>query len=196
MRSSRRTTTTIAETSVVVASTDLSHWQCIFTTFLSMWSWRAVKGNANVEALWQSTCEGWGSVQQIERWRAKQWLTCYKQETTVLAGDCLPSPIAMSRLNNQPTGTIAEALSKLIWADARLLPSWHKPPRYVPYKGTYVPYDGTFCAPDQGQMLDVWESQTAKSALRDDWPRIVPCHTLEVVLEVTLEVILEHMCPR
>jgi hypothetical protein len=27
------------------------------------------------------------------------------------------------RLNNQPTGAIAEALSKLIWADARLLPS-------------------------------------------------------------------------
>ncbi len=31
----------------------------------------------------------------------------------------------------------------------------HKPPRYVPYKGTYVPYDGSFGAPDQGQMLDV-----------------------------------------
>jgi hypothetical protein len=29
----------------------------------------------------------------------------------------------MSRLNNQPTGAIAEALLKLIWADARLLPS-------------------------------------------------------------------------
>jgi hypothetical protein len=29
----------------------------------------------------------------------------------------------MLRLNNQPTGTIAEALSKLIWADALLLPS-------------------------------------------------------------------------
>ncbi len=42
------------------------------------------------------------------------------------------------------------------------------PPSYVPYKGTYVPYDGTFGAPDQGQTLDVWESQTAKSALRND----------------------------
>jgi hypothetical protein len=31
----------------------------------------------------------------------------------------------------------------------------HKPPRYVPYKGTYVPYDGTFGASDQGQTLDV-----------------------------------------
>ena len=50
------------------------------------------------------------------------------------------------------------------------------PPSYVPYKGTYVPYDGTFGAPDQGQMLDVWESQTAESAL------------------IVLEVILEHMC--
>jgi hypothetical protein len=29
----------------------------------------------------------------------------------------------MLRLNNQPTGAIAEALSKLILADARLLPS-------------------------------------------------------------------------
>jgi hypothetical protein len=39
-------------------------------------------------------------------------------------------------------------------------------------------------------MLDVQESQTAESALRDDWTRNVPNHTLEVVLEVTLE----HMC--
>ena len=38
------------------------------------------------------------------------------------------------------------------------------------------------------------ESQTAESALRDDWTWIIPHHTLEVVLEVTLEVILEHMC--
>ncbi len=41
-----------------------------------------------------------------------------------------------------------------------------KPPSYVPYKGTYVLYKGTFGAPDQGQMLDVWESQTTGSALR------------------------------
>jgi hypothetical protein len=53
-----------------------------------------------------------------------------------------------------------------------------------------VPYKRTFGAPDQGQMLNVRESQTAKSALRDDWTRNVPHHTLEVVLEVTLE----HMC--
>ncbi len=53
-----------------------------------------------------------------------------------------------------------------------------------------VPYIRTFGAPDQGQMLDVQESQTAKSAPRDDWTRNVPHHTLEVVLEVTLE----HMC--
>ncbi len=44
--------------------------------------------------------------------------------------------------------------------------------------------------PDQGQMLDVQEGQTAKSALRDDWTWNAPHHTLEVVLEVTLE----HMC--
>ncbi len=65
-----------------------------------------------------------------------------------------------------------------------------KLPSYVPYKGTYVPYDGTFGAPDQGQTLDVWESQTTESPLRNDWPRIVPRNNLEVVLEV----ILEHMC--
>ncbi len=36
-------------------------------------------------------------------------------------------------------------------------------------------------------------SQTTESALRDDWIRIIPRHTLEVVHEVTLEVILEHI---
>jgi hypothetical protein len=45
-----------------------------------------------------------------------------------------------------------------------------------------VPYIHTFGMPDQGQMLDVQESQTAKSALRDDWTRNIPHHTLEVVL--------------
>ena len=59
----------------------------------------------------------------------------------------------------------------------------HKPPINVPYKRT-------FGVPDQGQTLDVWESQTAESALKDDWPRNVPRHTLEDVLEV----ILEHVC--
>ncbi len=53
-----------------------------------------------------------------------------------------------------------------------------------------VPYIGTFGVPDQGQTLDVQESQTAKSVHRDDWTRNVPHHTLEVALEVTLE----HMC--
>ncbi len=43
---------------------------------------------------------------------------------------------------------------------------WRRPPRYVPYNGTFVPYDGTYGPPDQGQMLDVWESQTTESALR------------------------------
>ncbi len=53
-----------------------------------------------------------------------------------------------------------------------------------------VLYIRTFGAPDQGQMLNVRESQTAESALRDDWTWNVPHHTLEDVLEVTLE----HMC--
>ena len=55
-----------------------------------------------------------------------------------------------------------------------------------------VPYKRTFGAPDQGQNLDVRESQTTELALRDDWTRNVPHHTLELVLEVTLE----HMCTR
>ncbi len=53
-----------------------------------------------------------------------------------------------------------------------------------------LPYIRTFGAPDQGQTLDVQESQTTESALRDDWTWNVPHHTLEVVLEVTFE----HMC--
>jgi hypothetical protein len=53
-----------------------------------------------------------------------------------------------------------------------------------------VPYIRTFGAPDQGQTLDMQESQTAELALRDDWTWNLPHHTLEVVLEVTLE----HMC--
>jgi hypothetical protein len=60
------------------------------------------------------------------------------------------------------------------WFFSSLSPCWffirggkcHKPPSYAPYKGTYVPYEGTFGMPDQGQTLDVWESQTTKSALR------------------------------
>ncbi len=31
----------------------------------------------------------------------------------------------------------------------------HKPPRYVPYKGTYVPYNGTYGVSNQGQTLDM-----------------------------------------
>ncbi len=38
--------------------------------------------------------------------------------------------------------------------------------------------------PDQGQMLDLQEGQTAESALRNDWPLIVPHYTLKVILEV------------
>jgi hypothetical protein len=61
-----------------------------------------------------------------------------------------------------------------------------KPPRKVLYKRT-------FGAPDQGQMLDVWESQTIESALRWWTRHIAPHHILELTLEVILEVILEHV---
>ncbi len=60
---------------------------------------------------------------------------------------------------------------------------WCKPPRKVSYKRTF----GT---PDQGQMLDVWESQTTESALRWRTRHIAPRHTLEVVCEVILEHVL------
>ncbi len=63
---------------------------------------------------------------------------------------------------------------------------WRKPPRKVLYRRT-------FGAPDQGQMLDVWESQTTESALRWQMRHIAPRHTLEVLLEVNLEVTLEHV---
>jgi hypothetical protein len=59
---------------------------------------------------------------------------------------------------------------------------WRKPPRKVSYKHT-------FGAPDQGQMLDVWESQTTESALRWQTCHITPRH----ILELTLEGILEHV---
>ncbi len=51
--------------------------------------------------------------------------------------------------------------------------------------------------PDQGQTLDVWESQTTESALGWHTRHIRPRHTLEltleVILELTLEDILEHV---
>ncbi len=60
---------------------------------------------------------------------------------------------------------------------------WRKPPRKVSYKHT-------FGAPDQGQTLDVWKSQTTESALRWWTCHIAPRHTLEVVIEVILENVL------
>jgi hypothetical protein len=66
-------------------------------------------------------------------------------------------------------------------------------------------YKCTFGAPDQGQTLDVGESQTTESALGCHTCYIAPHHTLEltlevileltleVILELTLEVILEHV---
>ncbi len=59
---------------------------------------------------------------------------------------------------------------------------WRKPPRKVLYKCT-------FGAPDQGQTLDLWESQTTESALRWRTRHIAPRH----ILELTLQVILEHV---
>ncbi len=60
--------------------------------------------------------------------------------------------------------------------------AWCKLPRNVSYKRT-------FGAPNQGQALDVWESQTTVSTLRWHMRYIVPRHNLEL----TLEVILEHV---
>ncbi len=59
---------------------------------------------------------------------------------------------------------------------------WRKPPRKISYKHT-------FGVPDQGQMLDVWESQTTESALGWHTCHIAPRH----ILELSLEVILEHV---
>ncbi len=53
-----------------------------------------------------------------------------------------------------------------------------------------VPYNRTFGVPDQGQMLDVYESQTTESALRWQTGYVVPYHYLELTLEVILEVVL------
>jgi hypothetical protein len=50
-----------------------------------------------------------------------------------------------------------------------------KPPINVPYKHT-------FGAPDQGQMLDVWERQTTESALRWRMRHIVPRHNVGYIL--------------
>ncbi len=63
---------------------------------------------------------------------------------------------------------------------------WRKPPRKLLYTCT-------FGAPDQGQTLDVWESQTTESALRWRTCHITPRHILELTLEVILEVILEYV---
>jgi hypothetical protein len=70
-----------------------------------------------------------------------------------------------------------------LWVSQQYWSSWRKPPRKVSYKHT-------FGAPDQGQMLDMWESQTSESALRLRMCHITPRHTLEVVLEVILEHVL------
>ncbi len=52
---------------------------------------------------------------------------------------------------------------------------WRKPSRKVSYRRT-------FCAPNQGQTLDMWESQTTESALRLRKRHIAPCHNLGYIL--------------
>ena len=69
------------------------------------------------------------------------------------------------------------------------------PPSYVPYKGIYVPYKRTFGTPDQGQMLDVQEGQTAESALRDDWTRMFHIILLKLFLKLLLKLFL-NTCAR
>ncbi len=64
-----------------------------------------------------------------------------------------------------------------------VISAWRKPPRKVLYKRT-------FGMPDQGQMLDAWESQTTESALRWQMRYLVPRHNLELILEVILEHVL------
>ncbi len=72
---------------------------------------------------------------------------------------------------------------QLVAMDQKWGAHWRKPPRKVSYRCT-------FGAPDQGQMLDMWESQTTESALRWWTCHIVPRHILEVALEVILEHVL------
>ncbi len=96
------------------------------------------------------------------------------------------------------TSTLWETIFLPIWFFPLIEPRWFfirggewcKLPRKVSYKLT-------FGVPDQGQTLDMWESQTNESALRWQTHHIVPHHilelTLEVILELTFEVILEHV---
>jgi hypothetical protein len=86
-----------------------------------------------------------------------------------------------------PTARKKGFLHAVGWEDIlRWNSTWHKPPRKVSYKRT-------FGAPDQGQMLDMWESQTSESALRWRTHHIAPHHILELTLEVILEVVLKHV---
>ncbi len=59
----------------------------------------------------------------------------------------------------------------------------YKPPRKVSYKCI-------FGMSNQCQMLDVWESQTAESALRWLARYVPPRHNLELTLEVILKLVL------
>jgi hypothetical protein len=74
----------------------------------------------------------------------------------------------------------------IAWVGLSKTKYWRKPPRNVLYKRT-------FGMPDQGQTLDMWESETTESALRWQTRHIAPCRILELTLEVILEVILDHV---
>jgi hypothetical protein len=83
-------------------------------------------------------------------------------------------------MHNQHYRSLIDTMKSLSPAARTLKPlrrpsnTCRKPLRIVPYIRTFVQYDGTFGAPDQGQTLDVWESQTAESGLRNKWIRINP----------------------
>jgi hypothetical protein len=52
-------------------------------------------------------------------------------------------------------GQILHQAYQVFQVEVKLGGNRHKPPRYVPYKGTYVPYNGTYGMSDQGQTLDM-----------------------------------------
>ncbi len=85
----------------------------------------------------------------------------------------------ISEKNNKPIHCLQQWLSFPLQLMCHL-DAWRKLSRNVSYK--------RIGAPDQGQMLDVWGSQTAESALTWQTCYVAPHH----ILELTLEVIPDH----
>ncbi len=90
----------------------------------------------------------------LQGWQDSNRLWQLSQDST--------APIIVSKKAKQEAAanvysllSIPQAIKYLHTATGFPTKDCHKPPRYVPYKGTSVSYDGTFGAPDQGQMLDV-----------------------------------------